>query len=215
MVRPSRQAAVIALSLLGGGVLVWHGALASGDRVLEAGFWFEPISFDAPALGGPLSAGDLETIESIARAELARAFAGLRIRFSSRRDARYRVRVVQELYDPRFRRRVGVAGASRAITGFGGSGAVSFSFVAHGAIGHAPPGAGRSALIVGIGTGVGRTAVHELTHELLPKAPIHDSTSIDSYEYASAARREQYYGHMHWDLAGPMLVKRLGRTPQK
>jgi hypothetical protein len=41
-------------------------------------------------------------------------------------------------------------------------------------------------------------------------ARIHHSTDIASYEFASAARREQYFGEMHWDLAWPLLQKRIG-----
>ena len=54
------------------------------------------------------------------------------------------------------------------------------------------------------------SAVHELTHQLLPQAPIHDRRDIRSYEYDSAARREQYFGEMRWDLARPLLMARLG-----
>jgi len=42
-------------------------------------------------------------------------------------------------------------------------------------------------------------------------APIHDSRDVRSYEFDSAARREQYFGEMHWDLARPLLVARLSR----
>jgi hypothetical protein len=145
----------------------------------------------------------METIASIASSELTSAFSGLSIRFSARRDARYRVRVVQELPD-------GGAGHSRAIRGFGGGGAVSFSFLANGVFAYAPPDAERGSVIAAIGRGIGRTAVHELTHQILPTTPIHDSRNVRSYEYASAARREQYFGAMEWDLALPLLRKRLG-----
>ena len=212
MTRPSRQAVVVASSLLIGSTLAYRAATPSGDRMVDAAFWFDRVTFDAPALAGPIGPTDLRAIEATARAELVAAFAGLRIQFTDPQAARYRVRVVQELFDPRFRRRVAVAGASQAIAGFGGGGSVSFSFLAHGAIAHAPPGADRSVLLGAIGRGIGRTAVHELTHQLLPTAPIHDSADVESYEYASAARREQYFGPMRWDLARPMLEKRLGRN---
>ena len=87
---------------------------------------------------------------------------------------------------------MGVAGQSRGIQGFGGSGAVSFDFLANGAMSYAPDDADRAALVAAIGRGVGRTAVHELTHQLLPTAPIHDSRDAQSYEFQSAARRAQY-----------------------
>jgi hypothetical protein len=180
------------------------------DELVEAGFWFESVRFDSPRLGGAITADDLKSIEAIARVELTTAFDDFRIRFSDRRDARYRVRVVQQLHNPLHSRPVASAGQSRAVTGFGGWGAVNFTFLASGALAYAPPDADRHELIVAIGRGIGRTAVHEFTHQLMPTAPIHDSTNVRSYEYASAARTEQYYGDMEWDLARPLLEKRLG-----
>ena len=59
--------------------------------------------------------------------------------------------------------------------------------------------------------GIGRTAAHELAHALLPQAPIHDSRDVRSYEYDSAARREQYFGEMHWAMARPLLEARLSQ----
>jgi hypothetical protein len=177
---------------------------------VEAGFWFEPITFESPRLGGALTADDIKVIEAVAVGELKAAFDGLRITFSDRRDLRYRLRVVQEVLDPRFSRPWGSAGQSRAVAGFGGWGAVSFHFLASGALAYAPAAAERPALIHAIGRGVGRTAVHEFTHQLIPTAPIHDSVNVRSYEYASAARQEHYYGDMGWDLAWPLLEKRLG-----
>ena len=64
-------------------------------------------------------------------------------------------------------------------------------------------------MIDAIGRGVGRAAVHEFTHQLLPRVSIH-STNVRSYEYASAARPEQYFGDIQWDLALPLLQKRIG-----
>jgi hypothetical protein len=185
--------------------------MACAERVVEVGFWFEPVTFDSPTLGGPITAGDLAIIESVALAELRSAFRGLRITFSDRRDARYHVRVVQELQDQRSFRAIGGAGQSRAISGFGGSGAVSFSFLASGAMSYAPPGSDRAALIAAIGRAIGRTAVHEFTHQFFPTAAIHDSSNVRSYEYASAARPEHYYGAMEWDLAWPLLQQRFGQ----
>ena len=193
----------------------WVLVARSKHRIVDAGFWLEPVTYEAPALAGATTEQDLETIESIALSEIVRAFAGLRITFSDRRDATYRVHVVQELRDLRFQREVHVAGESRAITGLGGLGAVSFRFLAVSAISYAPPHADRATIVAAIGTGIGRAAVHEFAHQLLPTAPIHDSTDARSYEYASAARPEQYYGAMHWDLAWPMLQKRIGQYPQE
>lgn len=129
-------------------------------------------------------------IESVAMSELTRAFAGLRIKLSNSRDARYRVRVVQNLRDLRARRESGIAGQSHAISGFGGSGAVNFELLASNAIGYAPAGADRTTMIAGIGRGIGRTAVHEFTHQLLPKVAIDASRNVRSYEYPAASRAE-------------------------
>jgi hypothetical protein len=206
----SRQSTVCAL-LIGACVSAWALAERSQPAVVEAGFWFERVAFQSARLDGPLTSADLATVEDVARGELARAFAGLPIRVSGRRDARYRIRVVQAVHDPRLRGRWGVAGASHAVPGLGGQGEVSFEFLAGGATASSPEQASRAEIVAAIGRGIGRTAVHELTHQLLPQAPIHDSRDIRSYEYDSAARREQYFGDMRWDLAWPLLVARLGR----
>jgi len=105
---------------------------------------------------------------------------------------------------------VAIAGESRAIRGFGGVGAVSFFFLASGAVASAPDSADRAALVDAIGRGVGRAAVHEFVHQLLPLAPIHDSGDVQSYEYASASRREQYFGAMRWGPARPLLQRAYG-----
>jgi hypothetical protein len=177
-------------------------------QAAEVGFWFEPVSFDSPRIGA-LTVVDMDAIVATAVGEIQRAFAGLPITISENRDARFRVRVVQELDDPRFRRRVGIAGASHSLTGSGGDGAVSFYFLASGALTFAPADIDRATIIAAIGTGIGRTAVHELVHQMFPTAPIHDSADVSSYEYASAARAEQFYGPMRWNLARPLLEKRF------
>jgi len=201
-----RQGSVIAW------VLVVAGGWACGERIIDAAFWFEPVTFESSKLDGPLTPEDMHTITSVAMSEVTSAFAGLRIAFSERRSATYRVRVVQELYDLRFRRqRGGPAGQSHAVSGFGGSGAVNFELLAGSAIGYAPPTASRAEIIAAIGKGVGRAAVHEFAHQLLPTAAIDGSTNVRSYEYGSAARGEQYYGELQWDLAWPMLQKRIGK----
>ena len=181
----------------------------TASRPIEAGFWFDEVTFDSARLGSPLTQGEIEAVESVARAELADAFRGLPIVFTDRRDARYTIRVEQEVLDPRFNRPVGVAGQSRGIAGFGGSGSVSFDFLANGAMSYAPDDADRATLVAAIGRGIGRTAVHEFTHQLLPRAPIHSSRDDQSYEFQSAARPAQYFGPMRWDLARPMLQQTL------
>lgn len=205
----SRQAIAIGCVLLIGTLLVWREAGRSRARGVEAGFWFEEIAYSSRSLDGPITPQDLEQIAGVAWAELRRAFAGLELKLTGNRDARYRVRVVQKLRDLRFRREVSVAGESRAITGLGGRGAVGFDFMASAAIAYAPAEAGREAIVAAIGRGIGRAAVHEFTHQFLPTAPIHDSDEVTSYEYASAARPEQYYGEARWDLAWPLLQKRF------
>lgn len=132
------------------------GIIGCRERVVEAGFWFDPITFESPYLDGPITAVEIDTIARTARSELTSAFDGLRIRFSTRRNALYHVRVVQQISG-------GGAGQSRAILGFGGGGAVSFSFLATGVFDHSPPDTDRAMLIGAIG----RTAVHEFKHQLL------------------------------------------------
>ncbi len=200
---------MIAVVLLVAGAGLWALFTRPTPRAVEAGFWFEPLTYESAALGGSITVQEFSTIETIARAEIASAFDGLRITISDRRTASYAVRVVPQLRDPRFRGHYEVAGASYGIPGVGGSGAVSFPFLAGGAIASAPPGAARSDIIAAIGRGIGRTAVHELTHQLLPRAPIHGQ-DIQSYEYDSAARREHYYGGMHWGAAWPLLRQQFG-----
>ena len=191
----------------------WLAACAACTRSprTEAGFWFEPVTFRSAVLNGAVTPADLNVVESAARAELVHAFEGLPITISERRDATFRVRVVQEVRDRRLRGNWGVAGESFSVPGLGGQSSVSFFFLASGAVAHAPPDVPRAEVLTAIGRGIGRTAAHELAHLLLPQAPIHDSTDIRSYEYDSAARREQYFGEMHWALARPLLLERLAR----
>ena len=75
---------------------------------------------------------------------------------------------------------------------------------------YAPPDAARAEVIAALGRGIGRSAVHEFAHQLLPSAPIHDTRGPGAYESGSVARTEQYFGDMHWDVAEPLLLKRLG-----
>ena len=181
------------------------------DSITHGSFVFEPVTYSSPVLGGALTADDMATIEQVARAELAAAFEGLRILITDRRDVRYHVRVVDELLLPMTTRTIWVAGSSHAVPGFGGSGAVSFTYYASGALVYAPPEAARSELIEAIGRGLGRGAAHEFAHQFLGGHALHDTRDRGSYEYYSAARSEQYYGPMHWDIAGPLLARRFGR----
>ena len=205
-----RQSVVCAALTVAAGA-VWSLAGRSQPAGAEAGFWFERVTFRSARLGGAMTTADLAAIEDVARGELARAFAGLPIRVTARRDATYRVRVVQAVHDPRMRGRWGVAGslARRARPRRTGRGQLRLPGRRRDR--QAPEQATRAAIVAAIGRGIGRTAVHEFTHQLLPQAPIHDSRDVRSYEFDSAARREQYFGEMHWDLARPLLVARLSR----
>jgi hypothetical protein len=190
-------------------------ALGSRRNTVSAGFWFEHVTFDASEamadrLGGPVTVEELATIDVVARREISKAFANVRVQLSDARDATYRVRVVQSLRNAIAPRFPAPSGESRRVAGFGGQGAVSFQLLANAAIAYAPADADRPMMIAAIGRGVGRAAVHEFAHQLLGAFPIHDSKDAQSYEYATADRREQYYGDMHWDIAGPALLEKLG-----
>lgn len=192
----------------------------SRDHIVTAGFWFEEGAFElheseAARLGGALTSEERKAIESRAWSELRAAYEGLRISFSDRRDAMYRIRVVsiveRHAWSP-FRNVFGAAGESRAAWPLGGRGSVNFRLLAGNAMAYAPPNANRAAIIEGIGTGIGRAAAHEFAHQLLPTKPLDAGEDVESYEYRSAGRAEQYYGPMHWSFAWPLLVKRIGTT---
>jgi hypothetical protein len=178
-----------------------------------AGFWFENTSFSLPpdaatTLGGPLQPQEMELIERVSRAELERAFDGLRIVIVPKRDAFWRVEVLRSL--PR-RGPLPRAGESLALGSLGGAGAVDFTFVTILALRYAPLGASRQAILEGIGRGVGRVAVHELAHQILgASAGVHDRDDGNSYEYHRPDRASQYYGELHWTIAWPHLQARLG-----
>ncbi len=176
----------------------------ASNRTVTAGFWFEPVSYQSTAIG-TMTADDIATIDAAARTELRAAFEGLNIVLSDRRDARYRVAVTQEVRDGRLKREMAVAGASRAVPGFGGSGVVSLAFLAAAAEVYAPEGATRAEIIDALGRGIGRVAVHEFTHQFLPDVPIHDSRDPATFEYGAANRPEQYFGTLRWGFAGPLL----------
>ena len=77
---------------------------------------------------------------------------------------------------------------------------------------YAPQDADRVAVVQAIGRGIGRAAVHEFVHQLLPRLNIHDSKDDRSYEYGYSSRPAQYYGDMRWDLARPALLERFGNV---
>ena len=188
-------------------VLSWRAQ----DHISHAGFWFEDVSFESPhfvtaGYGEPLTESEAKLIQEVAWWEVRAAFAGLRIRFSEDREAFYRVRVVQE-FGPGIR---GAAGATRVLPPLGGNGSVNFLMLASQAVSHAPDGADRATVVQAIGRGVGRAAVHEFLHQLLPRLNIHESKDDRSYEFAYSSRPAQYYGDMRWDIARPALVERFG-----
>jgi hypothetical protein len=186
----------------------WRHAEGTRGRAVEAGFWLDDVSFHSARLGGSLTPGDISRVREVAVAELANAFAGLRIRVTSNRRARYHVRVVQNVRDTRMKWPIDVAGQSRGMAGVGGGGVVNFTLLASGAVVYAPDEVDRAGIIDAIGRGVGRSAAHEFAHQLLPHANLHRSRNRGSYEYYAASRPEQYYGAIAWDLAGPLLRAR-------
>ena len=185
---------------------------ACSDGPVELGFWMEPVSYTPARLGDAFSPQELETIETVAREQIVVAFDGFDVIVSDNRQARYRVQVVQLLREQRFRRReANVAGQSRGMAGFGGSGAVSFEYLANGAMVFAPETASRAEVTEALGRGIGRVAIHEFLHQLLPKVPIHDSRDSYSYEGNSPALPEGYFDDLHWGIAEPWLEKQVGR----
>jgi hypothetical protein len=96
------------------------------------------------------------------------------------------------------------------------NGAISFETLAILAIDQAPPGASRADIVAGIGRGLGRVAAHELAHQILPHGDLHASQDPSSYDYSAINRTSQFYGPMHWDLAGSRLRATLGpRLPTR
>jgi hypothetical protein len=211
MARPSRQFLVLSITLVLAAAVSVYVAFSRRGPV-EITFWFEPISEDVrrsvpDRLSPGISERDLAVIETTAREEVVRAFREFPVVLSTDRVETYRVRVVGLLENA-------VAGASaesHLIAGLGGQGFVNFQLHAHGAVTYAPPGASRDDIVEGIGRGIGRAAVHEFAHQLLGHGTaIDDSEDVQSYEYGSAVRQEQYYGPVRWDIAAPMLRDRFG-----
>jgi hypothetical protein len=185
-------------------------ASCANERVVEAGFWFDRVTFDLPVgdverIGGPIRPDEQSQIESVARADLEAAYAGLRIRFTSQPSALYRVSVVQDIPA----RALPVAGASRRLLLGGGIGEVSFRTLGSQACGNAPPDATRARIIEAIGKGIGRTAAHELAHQILLRVNLHDTKDPDSYENGISNRPSQFYGTLHWAFVRPLLAKAL------
>ena len=208
---PTPGGSVIAIVLTAGmAATAGYYAAGSGDRAGQRPAVVRRGAVRLAPLGGALDADDRRVIERVALDEIRTAFAGLRLDVGLGRGGRYHVRVVPQVLDRRLHREWSVAGQSRAMAGVGGYGEVNFSFLAGSALVYADDGATRDELVTAIGRGVGRAAVHEFTHQLLPRAPIHRSRDRDSYEYYSAGRPQQYFGAMRWSMARPLLEARLG-----
>ena len=178
----------------------------------SAGFWYEDDAFALPAelaarLGGPLQSGEVLAIERVSRAELERAFSGLRITVSGRRKALWRVAVANVIPNPGT---LPSAGQSLSLGVLGGSGWLGFRTLALGAIEHAPPGASRQTVIEGLGRGIGRAAAHEFVHQILGRGIPDARADPNSYEYFTSDRPAQFYGELRWNGAWPLLRKRLG-----
>ena len=193
----------------------WCLFIAScGPRAVELGFWIEPVSFESPRLGDPITKDEFQVIDRIARTEITNAFKDFDVTVTASRDAFFKVAVTPHLNDWRLLRSGTYAGESRAVAGFGGSGAVNFEYLANGAMVFAPDDATREQVLGALGRGIGRVAIHEFLHQLLPKGATHDGEDRNSYEGNSPALIEGYFGELHWGIARPWLEARLKRKPQ-
>lgn len=202
---------LVALTALG--VLAWRAS----QNVVEVGFWFDlsPDRFPpyvVDALGGTPSPDELAGVERLARTELARAFEGLRLSFTNRRNAFWNVEVLNDLVvnteSPYAGRPSGIA-ESFAAGPLGGRATVSFSRAAQLAASLAPREAARADILDGMARGIARAAAHELVH-LVTNLDFHDRADPDSYEYPFADRASQFYGELRWGSAWPLLVAQLG-----
>lgn len=174
--------AIAIVSALAVGVVLRVSATAPATVRL----WFDPAAFDrtpedvTAALGGPLTPDDVQAIHRQARAELHRAFAGLHLRFVEEGRAFWRIVVVPSVVRRGVNGRAiqNAAGASYPFGPLGGGAYLSFTLKA---TLYAPPGASREQMVAAIGRGIGRSAVHELTHLALGPRAAH-SDQVDSYE---------------------------------
>lgn len=162
-------------------------------------------------VAGPLIADERRAVEQLSRDEITRAFATLNVRLTNDRHAFWRVQVLPSL-PARMNQSPRRTGESLTFGIFGGAGGVGFGAVALLAAKHAPPGALRADVVRGIGRGIGRAAVHELTHQmLLGGQAAHNDRDADSYEYMNPDRAAQYYGVLHWTTALPLLEQKYRR----
>lgn len=208
---------ILLCSIVASASIVGALELKSRDHVVTAGFWFEDgMTFeltDPKRIGGPLTDDERRRIAAIARGEVEHAFAEFRIRLSDRKDAFYRVAVSQLIRPARGSsvRFSGASGQSMVFGPLGGSGIVNFYLLAAQAMTFAPDGATRADIVDAIGRGVGRAAVHEFAHQILPHGPMHNTQDEASYEFGTSNRIAQYYGPMRWSVAYASLRERLAR----
>lgn len=186
----------------------------AAGRGVDVGFWYEefPFTFSpavTAALGGPLTASEIDAIKHISRDELTHAFSGLKVRFRGGREAR-RTITVQLAIQRRKGQRLPNAGETFAMGALGARSVIDFTEVLMAAIAHAPAQITRQQLVEGIGRGVGRVAVHELAHGILGAGAMDNQTDDHSYEYFTHNRPSQYYGELHWAHAWRVLVERVG-----
>ena len=203
---------IVAAVFIGGAL-----ELKSRDHVVTAGFWFEDgMTFelhDPKRIGGPLTTDEQHRIVTIARREVEHAFAEFRIHVNDRKDAFYRVAVSQIIRPSRrsTARYSGASGQSMVFGPLGGSGVVNFYLLAAQAMAFAPAAATRAEIVDAMGRGVGRAAVHEFAHQILPHGPMHNTGDEASYEFGTSHRVAQYYGEMRWSVAYAKLRERLAR----
>jgi hypothetical protein len=205
----SRQALAPAVVIIAGmaGVALW--AVRVDRQGVTASLVFDGVVPDTSdefttRAGGPMTAAELQRIESVARRELTAAFSITCVTLSDSPKAKYRIRVRQAL-------RGYIAGHSRSIPGWRGAGEISFTVLTSNAVAYAPPDADRAAIVTAIGLGIGRTAAHELAHELLGSAPAHNPRDKWSYEYPDL-RREHFYAPLHWTIAAAPLRSLYGSS---
>ena len=192
--------------------------MARSGGVLERRMWSRPgsgsihVTFDLPVgdvdrIGGPIRPEEQSQIESIARAELETAYAGLRIRFTGQprasiASASSRIFLAVACRWPEPRGALPSAAASAPSTF--GRWATRLSPMRR-----ATPIAPR--IIEAIGKG------HRPHRRARIRAPdsrhvnMHDTKDPDSYENGISNRPSQFYGTLHWAFARPLLAQTLGQ----
>ena len=203
--------AVVAATSLVSGLQLYasRAPISAGLTFADEVFTRSPLV--ARALGSPLDAGEAAAVKRAAREEVERAFDALRVRVVESPRAFWRVRVIPTVVLRRNRQSFSPSGASYGFGPLGGAGFVNFTALALNAIRYAPPGSSRAQIVRAIGRGIGRSAVHEFTHMMVPEVPFDRDTDEYSYEHRNTARPAQYYGTLRWATAGPVLRQRFGR----